>query len=365
MMALLEFRARVRAIYQKFSMYIDPMVKFLVALIVFTMINKTIGYDARFTKAPILLLLSLLCAFTPSSILVLLSMVVSIAHVYTVSKILAFLIILILIVLYCLFLRYTPKYGYVVVAVPILFTLNIPYAVPILLGLIANPLTILPTTCGIIVYYVFHIIRDEAAVQSAVSLEDTLLLYQRVLSKLVENKQMIMTIVVFALIIGIVYTVRRLKIEYAYEIAIGAGAVTSILGFLIVDLRLDISKQIGTMILGTLLSGILVVVIQFFRRVLDYTAVENVQFEDDDYYYYVKAVPKINVSVPQVRVKRINEQKAVATGHMDRIREDDTMDDEMEESRELSRSLLERKIRESEAPNRRGVREQESNKLDK
>ena len=63
------------------------------------------------------------------------------------------------------------------------------------------------------------------------------------------------------------------------------------------------------MILGTLVSGILAIIIQFFHLALDYTGVEYVQFEDEDYYYYVKAVPKINVTTPQINVKRINPQK--------------------------------------------------------
>lgn len=339
MMTLLEFRARIRELYQKFSMYIDPMVKFLIALLVFTMINTSIGYEDRLTKAPILLLLSLLCAFTPSSVLVLVAMFVSIAHIYKASIILAILIVLIFIVLYCFFLRYTPKYGYVVLAIPILFPIHLPYAVPILLGLIANPITILPTSCGVIVYYIFYVIKEEALSQTGISLDDTLVLYQRVIEKILGNKQMIMTIIMFAVIICVVYVVRRLKIEYAYEIAIGAGAVTSILGFLIVDLQLDISKQIGTMVLGTIISAVLVVIIQFFRRVLDYTAVENVQFEDDDYYYYVKAVPKINVSVPQIRVKRISAPKGLASDEDDLLDEDTISD--IDKSKEIKRKILE------------------------
>ena len=339
MMTLLEFRARIRELYQKFSMYIDPMVKFLIALLVFTMINTSIGYEDRLTKAPILLLLSLLCAFTPSSVLVLVAMFVSIAHIYKASIILAILIVLIFIVLYCFFLRYTPKYGYVVLAIPIWFPIHLPYAVPILLGLIANPITILPTSCGVIVYYIFYVIKEEALSQTGISLDDTLVLYQRVIEKILGNKQMIMTIIMFAVIICVVYVVRRLKIEYAYEIAIGAGAVTSILGFLILDLQLEISKQIGTMVLGTIISAVLVVIIQFFRRVLDYTAVENVQFEDDDYYYYVKAVPKINVSVPQIRVKRISAPKGLASDEDDLLDEDTISD--IDKSKEIKRKILE------------------------
>jgi hypothetical protein len=43
---------------------------------------------------------------------------------------------------------------------------------------------------------------------------------------------------------------------------------------------------------------------------VDYSRVEHVQFEDDDYYYYVKAIPKITVTTPEVSVKRINARRS-------------------------------------------------------
>ena len=42
---------------------------------------------------------------------------------------------------------------------------------------------------------------------------------------------------------------------------------------------------------------------------MDYTRTEMVQFEDDEYYYYVKAVPKNVLAAPQKKVKRINKQQ--------------------------------------------------------
>ena len=41
----------------------------------------------------------------------------------------------------------------------------------------------------------------------------------------------------------------------------------------------------------------------FMKRVLDYTAIEHVQFEDDDFYYYVKAVPKIKISMTNHNIR--------------------------------------------------------------
>ena len=83
------------------------------------------------------------------------------------------------------------------------------------------------------------------------------------------------------------------------------------IGFLLVDLRLEIGTSVSTMILGTFGSALIVLVFQFFRLVLDYTATEYVQFEDDDYYYYVKAVPKINIAVPQMNIKQISGKEEI------------------------------------------------------
>ena len=46
-----------------------------------------------------------------------------------------------------------------------------------------------------------------------------------------------------------------------------------------------------------------------FFFTVDYARSENLQYEDDEYYYYVKAVPKISVSTPEKTVKRINERQ--------------------------------------------------------
>jgi hypothetical protein len=149
--------------------------------------------------------------------------------------------------------------------------------------------------------------------QANTSVEDILQQYTFIIDNLIGNKQMIMTIVIFALILMVVFYVRRMKFDYAFEISIAAGALTSVLGFLVSDLILDKSEQILAMILGTIVSGGIVYVVHFFKLTLDYSGVENVQFEDDVYYYYVKAVPKITVTTPQMRVKHIN-VKNVAQG---------------------------------------------------
>lgn len=326
MMTLLVLRARLRGFYQKYELYIKPIIKFIIAMIVFQAVNNAIGYDGRIKQLPVQMALSLLSAFTPSAILVLLAALVSIGHIYYISKILSILILVIFAVMYCLFLRFSPKLGTVVIAIPILYFLKIPYLIPILLGLFATPLAIVPVSCGVIVYFLFNIIQEATEIQINVSLEDTLQLYTYVVDNIIGNKALYMTIIIFSLTIFVTYFVRKMSFDYSHEIAAAAGGLVCIIGFLFADLNMDLSKQIGSMIIGTVFSMIIAIIIQFFHLALDYTRVERVQFEDEDYYYYVKAVPKINVTAPQVNVKRFYTQKN--TGLTDRLnREELPVDD--------------------------------------
>lgn len=306
MMQLLVFRERVKNFYQRYDAYLIPVVKFIFAFIVFRTINKEIGYDGRLNSLPIVLALSLLSAFTPSSIMVLLATMVSVLHVYFISPILSIIVIVIMLILYFLFARFTPKQGYVILAIPILFILKIPYLIPVLLGLVATPIAMIPTSCGVLVYFLFQIIKTAVTKDINISVEEIVQFYTYVVDSLIGNRQMIMTIVVFALIIMVTYFIRKMSFDYAFEISILAGGLTCILGFLISYLVLSRSDQILSMILGTIVSIGLVYIIHFFRLTLDYSGVEHAQFEDDVYYYYVKAVPKVTVTVPQVNVKRIN-----------------------------------------------------------
>ncbi|MBQ9768221.1 MAG: hypothetical protein IJW37_08980 [Lachnospiraceae bacterium] len=328
MVTILEIRASLLRFLQKFQIVIEPLVKFVVAFAVFRCINNAIGHEAHLMSLPAELLLALLGTFTPPVLLVLLGAVVSLVHVYVASPLLAILVALLMVILYCFIARFSGKYGYVVLAVPILFLLKIPYVVPLVLGLIATPMAIIPTACGVIVYRMFTVISSAAELESSTVIEDILALYIDVIDQLVADKQMIMTIAVFSVVIIAMYLIRKLSIEYVFEISIAVGAILCILGFLVADMAFGTEMDITSMVFGTVGSMLIALVFQFFRLALDYTAVERVQFEDDDYYYYVKAVPKINLAVPERSVKKISAKAETAVAAEHREEEEQLSDEE-------------------------------------
>ncbi len=343
LMAILEFRARVCELYQKLQLLIDPIFKFLLSFLVIRTLNTVIGYDARLASGVVTLALALICAFVPSSVLALLCMLLTVAHVFYVNMILSVFVALILLVLYCFFLRFTPKYGYVIVAVPVLFLFRVPYLMPLLLGLIATPVTILPLACGIFFYYMISVIQNAAALQISIEGFDTeniMLLVNNVVDNLLSNKEMLFTIAIYALVLVVVYVVRKLEFDYSFEIAVLVGVVASVFGHVLMNSRHELALGVTATVLYHVLAGILVIIIYFFIRVLDYTAVEHVQFEDDDYYYYVRAVPKIKVGLPQLNIRRVTEQSYFSASLEN--------DEDFFNPNEMEQKLQEKRTREAE-----------------
>ena len=306
---LLEFRGVARRFVQKYQLIIEPIFRFLISYIAFHTINQTLNYNEAIATPLIELGLAGVSVFLPSVILILFCAFLAILQVYSASPILAALVIVIFAVLYCFIARFSGKYGYAVVVVPILFTLKMPYLVPLLFGIIANPMAVFPTVSGVIVYYVFKVIGEAAMRQDISSLDATLALYIDVVDSLFKHEEMFITAGIFACVIVIMYFVRKLRFEFVFEINIILGGILTILGFLIANLKFNIDVGIGEVALGTVSSMLFVFIVHFFRMVLDYTSVEYVQFEDDDYYYYVKAVPKIDVAVPSKNITTFSNEE--------------------------------------------------------
>ena len=59
-----------------------------------------------------------------------------------------------------------------------------------------------------------------------------------------------------------------------------------------------------------MVAVLLGIVLEFFVFGGDYTRTERLEYEDDDYYYYVKAVPKALVATSERSIKKINGEPA-------------------------------------------------------
>lgn len=61
MTTLLEWKEKIMQFYSKNEIYIVPVVKFVIAFLVFLLINQNIGYMDKISSMPVALILALVC----------------------------------------------------------------------------------------------------------------------------------------------------------------------------------------------------------------------------------------------------------------------------------------------------------------
>ncbi|WP_242840992.1 hypothetical protein [Butyrivibrio sp. AE3004] len=274
------------------------------------MIGNKIGYQTNLTKLPILLMAALLCSIMPTNFMVLVSAGFILAHLYKLSVLCAVVALIIFLLMFLLYFRFSPKDTLAVMLTPMCFYLSIPYVMPIALGLLGTPSSIVSMSFGIIVAFLVNYISGNATSLTGAQMEETVAQFQTIISELLSNKRMWVFVVAFAITLAVVYTIRRMSLDHAWTIAIIAGALTDIICLLVGDLMYTTELSFIGVIVQSVIAIIMLMILQFFAFNLDYTRIEKVQFEDDEYYYYVKAVPKVTVSTPAPKVKKISGSSA-------------------------------------------------------
>ena len=306
MTSLLELKQHLKLFYSKFDTYIIPVLKFLLAMAVFFTINGQIGFMEKAAGPAVSLLLALLCAFLPVNMIAVFGALLICLHAFALSIEVFAMAAGLLFIMYALYFRVAPGYGYVLAITPLAFFLDIPYVVPLVMGLLGGPVCAVPVACGTIVYYLIFYMKNNTTMLTNPESEEMASRLTYLVENILNNKTVLLTILVFAVTLMIVYAIRRMSMDYAWYLAIGAGAVVNVVLFLIGSLVMSISIEILPLVLGTLVSLVIAMAVEFFVFSVDYSRTEYTQFEDDEYYYYVKAVPKMSIAIPEKKVKKIS-----------------------------------------------------------
>ncbi|MCM1027528.1 MAG: hypothetical protein NC432_13940 [Roseburia sp.] len=308
MTGLLEIRDKLKLLYSRYEAFLLPVLKFLLAFIVLNTLNGKIGYMTRLDNIAIVLIAALMCSFLPTGFIVLFAAGFSLMHMYALSMEVALVGGCVYLTMFLLFFRFSPRDSLLVLITPLLFSAKVPYIIPLAAGLLCGPASIVSVGCGIVVHYLIQTVIGSTPAISTMTDETLMAKLRLIIDGILGNREMLVMIAAFAVTILVVYLIRRLSIDYAWTIAMIAGAMANVVILLIGDLLYEINISVLGVLLGSLLALAVAKVIELFRFCVDYSRTEKVQFEDDEYYYYVKAVPKMTVAAATKTVKRINTQ---------------------------------------------------------
>ena len=305
MTGLLELKEKIKGFYGTYDVYITPFIKFLMAFCVFFIINGNIGYMKRLSSMPVTLVLALLCAILPVNAMILLSVLLILLHLYALSMEVAATGLVIFALMFLLYFRFAPRDGYYAILTPVCCQFHLGPVMPMAAGLCGKAYSVISVICGTVAWFFLNGVRENAAVLGDSSEETAVTSkFAAAMNQLVGNREMYLVIGVFAIVTLAVFFIHRLSADHAWMLAIVIGALLNFIllfgGYLI----LGISGRMPGLVIGTAGSVAVGLILEFLFFNVDYSRTERVQFEDDEYYYYVKAVPKIYVAEREKQIKK-------------------------------------------------------------
>ncbi len=102
----------------------------------------------------------------------------------------------------------------------------------------------------------------------------------------------------------VAYTVRMQSIAYAWQIGAISGTVAEFAIMLAADLFFDHRADIPALVGSNAVIMVAALIASFLLRDFDFHRTERLRFEDDEYYYFVTAVPKIRLASEKNEVNK-------------------------------------------------------------
>ncbi len=354
--SLYEMRDRLQEVYAEHSRIFDKALQFIVALAAFLLISQNMGFMEAAASPVIAIVLAVICTFFPWNVTVIMAGLIMLVHMYALSLGVLLVTALVFLVMFIFYIRLTPRMAVVLLLTPLAFMLKIPFVVPIACALMTGPICMVAIGCGTIIYFIIEYVKDAAASLSAGGTAELMDQVTGFVQQIFMNTEMWIYVIAFMLCVLVVYSIRRASINRAWTIASCVGAVINIVVIAVGDVALGISTSYVSLILGNALAVVVGLVLEVLFFSVDYAHSESLQYEDDEYYYYVKAVPKLSVSTGDKRVQRINERQDDETEIIDTDevrrrtsggshRRSSRAQDKQEAMEEVDRELVRRNLR--------------------
>lgn len=303
---LLINRERVKNFFQKHYKIMIPIFKLLGGLLVFVTLESLYGYSRTWSSIWFIAIMIGLFVIIPMRYGYLLSSIFILLNLINVSLDVAGLYLAFILIAYLLILRLIPRYSWIMVAVPVLFYFKLPCLIPILIGMFCGLSSVIIMVLGIVTYFFAFYVEQVVILLNSAAQKETVVAFRKIIQLMSRDGELILTIFILCLVFIITYVLYKQARDYAWYLAIVFGGITYLLLKLMQTLLLESDISIVGVVSFTLISMIVAMAVQFFHCVIDYSRSEKVQFEDDEYYYYVKIVPKISVQEKNKNVKKIS-----------------------------------------------------------
>ena len=303
---ILQAKDAFKSFYEKYDRLLDGAVRFLFALMVYLTVFYNTGYSVRLTRPYIAVLLAFISSFLPISAVSIIMSILLLAEFASVSLEVMAVGGLLLALMLLLYFVFRPGKSILVAFACLLCLWKMPQAI-LPAALLLQPTEILMAAFGILMYGLIAVVKKDLPLLSASSSLGMTGKINQLLTDLFSNERIMLVLLSVTAAMLLICIIKRQRINYAHLTGIIAGDFLYLVIVIVGDLVLKVAISLPSLILGFAVNALIALFIIYLLINMDYRHTEEVEFEDDDYYYYVKAVPKMTVSALNKTVETISE----------------------------------------------------------
>lgn len=307
MVNLINKREQLQIFYQKHKKIVDMGYKGILTLVVLLAICRMFPYGAFLNHIMIVVFAALLQAFLPIASLYYIVSGFILWNLWKVSADLFLIFFVFLIVCLLGYFRVANRYSYLAVVVPVLFYFQLGFLTPAVLAILIGYQALFPTVAGIITYYFALALKESYTLITAPDSSGVGVGAVYVMNQLFKNQKMMIMLAAAIVTILLTSFIYQFFHEQARTISFFVGNVAMAFMVLMGKMYCDLDISIVHVLLEILLGIFLCAVFEFYKGVVDVSRMETTIFEDSEYIYYVKAVPKVKVTKSEPNITIINE----------------------------------------------------------
>ena len=315
MKLIVGIKNRIEEYYLKYTALTGYLVRLVLSFIILLVLRGNIGFSPVLSNIFFVIGLSLAGALLPPKALILVLAAYCVIQVFSLSAGVGLFICILFTFMYLVYFRFNEDRGYVLLLIPVLCMIRLPLLCPLVLAVMGPTSSVLSVMMGIVSYYSVRFIYANAAVLQGVADTNEIGKISMILSGIFNYREMWYTLFCAFIAFFVVYYLKKININRSNEMAIAVGSGIYLISMLLFSLILQdlTSQNLIWLVLGTVISCIAALVVTYFSVPLDYKRTELLEFEDEEYKYYVRAVPKSSISKESVRIKRIYSRRQAAS----------------------------------------------------
>ncbi len=311
---LFQVRGLISKYIKQYELYIKVVLKFAAYLILFRTMtgNAAFAGEGVFNSFMVQMVLALVSTLLPSRCGVLIALAICVYNIFQASLIGSLIMGTMMLVLYISMARMFPDQVYFLVLIPLCIEWNLHLLVPIFAGLYVGVIAVVPVVAGVLMWGLQQIIPAFMTLEMGESLDALPKMISDAstygIDQIAKNEQMVYLLIIFSGIILVVSVLRKLRLDYVRYIALGAGGILGLVCLIMGKAVGSLSGNLLLMILVSVLIIVVLAVMEFLNLSLHYKSAQDLEFEDEDYFYQVRAIPKINpVSKSKKKITKIHE----------------------------------------------------------